>query len=322
MTDFLANIPESVLERCGRLDLSVESKNCHQAVDQILEKTVLSGGKRLRPMLTYLAGQIVLNDISQLDPFSKAIEMVHAASLAHDDVVDEATLRRGEPSINIVASNKRAVLAGDYLLADVIYTLAHKGDLEIVKEMSKVIEELALGEWIQSDAILERSYSRELIQKIAHYKTASVMSWCTWISSYLANHSAEGQQAAKSLGHHIGIAFQLMDDTLDFSEDSQKDQLLDIKNNIVNSVVLEWLEMNPSVFKEYKDGKDLIDLWTNENLKNIDEAVQSVVDIANSHMDQAKKALDIIVQESTNKEAKELASPILFLMDFILKRSF
>ncbi len=322
MTEFLTQIPESVLHKCGELELNIESQNCHKAIDDILARTVLSGGKRLRPMLTYLSARIFFSDIERLDPFAKAIEMVHAASLAHDDVVDNATKRRGEDSINIVSSNKRAVLAGDYLLADVIYTLAHKGDIKIVQEMSKVIEDLALGEWIQSDAIEKRNYSRELIEKIAQYKTASVMSWCTWIAAYLAGVGPSTQDSARELGRRIGLAFQLMDDTLDFNEDSQKDQLLDIQNGIVNSVTLEWLHLNPELLKSYQEGSELIDLWTEDNLSNIDQALKQVTTMAHEHMRVAKTCLNQMVESSELENALELSSPLNFLMDFILKRDF
>lgn len=250
MTELLNRIPPEILERIGGIDLDIESTNCHKAIEELLARTVLDGGKRLRPMITYLMGRIVLEDLSSLDPFAKAIEMVHAASLAHDDVVDEASLRRGSPSINAVASNKRAVLAGDYLLADVIYNLSHQGDLKIVQKMSCVITDLAVGEWVQSDAIEKRAYTKEVIERIAFLKTASVMSWCTWVSCYKAGLSQEQCDCAYNVGKHIGIAFQMMDDVLDFSKDSQKDELLDVKNNIVNSVILEWLELNPTKFEK------------------------------------------------------------------------
>src|SRR5690606_31879505 len=123
---------------------------------------VLLGGKRLRPLLTYLCGNFFGVKADALDVYAKAIEMVHAASLSHDDVVDGANTRRGKPSINAESSNKQAVLAGDYLLADVIVELTKQGDLTLVQEMSYVIQALAEGEWIQLDAAASRQYTREL----------------------------------------------------------------------------------------------------------------------------------------------------------------
>ncbi|OIQ15568.1 MAG: hypothetical protein BM556_18180 [Bacteriovorax sp. MedPE-SWde] len=323
MTNFFAAIPSGILEKIGDMNLSIESESCHDAVSDVLSKTVLSGGKRLRPMLCFLMGSYFNIDINELDPFAKSIEMVHAASLAHDDVVDNATQRRGEPSINIVASNKKAVLAGDYLLADVIYTLASQGDLTIVKEMSKVIQDLALGEWIQSDAIEQRAYTQELIERIAHYKTASVMSWCTWIGAYAAKAPSEICDQAKEFGHRVGLAFQMMDDTLDFASTSDKDFLLDVKNGVVNSVILEWLLIHPAKYEAYKKGESLESLW---NEDRIDEAVKIVEARAREHMNIASNCLnsicDYLVANGMDKEeAMKKMAPLEYIMSFIIDRN-
>jgi geranylgeranyl pyrophosphate synthase len=322
MTNFFEAIPEEILAKIGDMDLSIESESCHEAVASVLAKTVLSGGKRLRPMLCFLMGSYFNIDINTLDPFAKSIEMVHAASLAHDDVVDNATQRRGEPSINIVSSNKRAVLAGDYLLADVIYTLSHQGDLHIVQEMSKVIQDLALGEWIQSDAIEQRAYTQELIERIAHYKTASVMSWCTWIGAYAAKAPTNICEQAREFGHRVGLAFQMMDDTLDFASTSEKDFLLDVKNGVVNSVILEWLLLHPAKYEAYKSGESLESIW---NEDRIDEAVKIVEARAREHMNVAASCLNsisdyLVSQGMTKEEANKKMAPLEFIMSFIIDR--
>lgn len=321
MTELLGRIPPEILERIGDLSLKVESQNCQEAIEELISNTVLSGGKRLRPMITFLMGRVLTDKLDSLDPFAKSIEMVHAASLAHDDVVDNATTRRGEPSINIVSSNKRAVLAGDYLLANVIFQLAHQGDLKIVQKMSSVITDLAVGEWVQSDAIEHRNYSKDIIERIAFLKTATVMSFCTWVSAHLENLSENTCVDAYNVGKNIGLAFQLMDDTLDFSNDSKKDKLLDIKNNIVNSVVLEWLELNPNKFSEYKNGADLIDLWSDDHLE---QAISNVKERAYLYMVDAQASLKAVCKESKLGEelALERATPLFYIMEFIINRKF
>lgn len=323
MTNLFEAIPPSVLAKIGDMKLNIESENCLAAVDELLSKTVLSGGKRLRPMLSYLMGNLYGVELDKLDVYAKAIEMVHAASLAHDDVVDNATQRRGEPSINIEASNKKAVLAGDYLLADVIYSLSNAGDLVVVQEMSQVIQDLALGEWIQSDAIDQKSYTRELIEKIAQNKTASVMSWCTWIGAHVAMAPLEVANASRELGRRVGLAFQMMDDTLDFASTSEKDFLLDVKNGVVNSVILEWLELHPQKYEEYKNGADLETVWSEDNIQ---AAVSKVEARAKDHMSVARECLSTIstylksqgVDDDTIMERK---APVEFIMSFIIDRN-
>lgn len=324
MTSFFEAIPESILNKIDALNLEIKSENCSIAVNEALAKTVLSGGKRLRPMITYLFAELFFTDNSAIDTVASSIEMVHGASLAHDDVVDNATQRRGAPSINIVESNKKAVLAGDYLLAEVIYNLSKLGDTKLIEQMACVIKDLALGEWIQSDAIVARSYSSELIEQIAHYKTASVMSFCSWAPAHISGAPSLICDAAHEFGRRLGLAFQMMDDTLDFSGNSTKDALLDVQNNIVNSVILEWLILNPTKFESYKNGTDLIKLWSEDNLL---EAVVVVKNKALSHMQVARDCLSTI--KTYLCEEKALASsvdekllPINFVIDFIINRDF
>jgi geranylgeranyl pyrophosphate synthase len=177
--DFLETLPKEVLDRSKNLDLKIRSTNARDAIDTILAQTVLKGGKRLRPLLTFLSANLFKVDFDEVTPFARATELVHAASLSHDDVIDNATQRRGSPSINILASNKKAVLAGDYLLSSVIVDLCATGELSLVSEMSLVIKDLSVGEWLQLDLIATRDYSRELIREVAMKKTSSVMSYCT-----------------------------------------------------------------------------------------------------------------------------------------------
>ncbi|EQC49431.1 polyprenyl synthetase [Bacteriovorax sp. BSW11_IV] len=322
--EFLSSIPEEILETVGELDLNIESKDCNTAINDLLTRTVLVGGKRLRPLLTYIFGNLFFVEPSKLIPFARAIELVHAASLAHDDVVDNASTRRGEPSINALSSNQKAVLAGDYLLADVIHSLSYKGDLKIVREMSLVIQALADGEWIQLDASKERNYSHDLITKVAMKKTASVMGWCCWIGSYVAGKNESIQNYAKEFGEKIGVAFQLMDDTLDFSKDSKKDALLDVQNGIINSVLYEWLLLHPEIKARFENGENVADLFDGDR---IDEACAIVEKRALDLLTSARELLVIIEKEcalnSEELERFEKAKiPVFKILEYLAGRKF
>jgi len=324
LTELLSSIDPRILESINEMDLGIESENCNQEVNQLLQKTVLVGGKRLRPMLTQLMGAFFGRSVDDVLPFARAIELVHAASLAHDDVIDNATERRGVPSINIAGSNKKAILAGDYLLADVIVSLTKTGHLELVKEMSLVIQDLAEGEWIQSDACESRNYTKEIIEKIADLKTASVMSWCCLAPAMLSTQSENLVEYARSFGSHLGLAFQMMDDTLDFSGQSKKDHLLDLKNGVVNSVVYEWFTMRPEIFDKFKKGEDILSLVGEENL---DKAVEVVQKKAHWHLDQAKNVLQIMQTElsdeiKTSEVHKNSITPLNLIIDYMGGRKF
>ena len=289
--DFLDSLPTEVRLKSSHLDLKIRSVNAHSAIDQVLSQTVLRGGKRLRPLLTYLMSNLFRVELESVTPFARATELVHAASLSHDDVIDNATMRRGAPSINILASNKKAVLAGDYLLSSVIVDLSATGHLDLVKAMSLVIKDLSEGEWLQLDLIESRNYSRELIREIAAKKTSSVMSYCSYAPAVLANMPETILKNAKAFGVSLGLAFQLIDDTLDYSEVSLKDQELDLKNGIVNSVVFELLLERDDLMKRFKNGEDLTGLLTNIDIKPY---VEKISIEAMTHLEDARKNLTMI----------------------------
>jgi len=322
LQDFLSTIPLKTLKHVKDMDLNISSNNCSKAVNELLQNSVLVGGKRLRPLLTYLVGHLYSVDFKTLDPYAKSIELVHAASLSHDDVIDNATTRRGVASINIQASNKKAVLAGDYLLSDVIVNLTNAGNLELVGEMAKVIQDLAIGEWIQADAIETRDYTSELIEEIAIKKTASVMSWCCYAPAILAGLSRSTIEKSKQMGIDLGIAFQLMDDTLDFSSESQKDANLDLDNELVNSVIFQWLSMHPVEFEKYRNGESLSKLYNGEK---IEKAVEVVREAANKHIESARNLLeeiqkDLCTNEKEMKAFNKNKKPILYIFDYLTQR--
>ncbi|MBY0412644.1 MAG: polyprenyl synthetase family protein [Bdellovibrionales bacterium] len=289
IADFLDALPKDSLESSKNMDLQIRSVNAHQAIDAILSKTVLRGGKRLRPLLTFLMAHLFRVDSKLVTPFARASELVHAASLSHDDVIDNATIRRGAPSINVLASNKKAVLAGDYLLSSVIVDLTNAGNLELVREMSLVIKDLSEGEWLQLDLIDDRNYTRELIREVAMKKTSSVMSYCSVAPAILSGADKKTVELCREFGKRLGLAFQLIDDTLDYSGDSQKDQELDLKNGIVNAVVYELLEHHSDLFERFKKGEDLINVVSGIAFSSFVEKVSSE---AQAHLEAARHVLE------------------------------
>lgn len=301
MKDFLASLPKEAIESSQNIDLKIRSVNAHAAIDAVLSKTVLKGGKRLRPLLTFLMAHLFNVDFNLALPYARATELVHAASLSHDDVIDNATIRRGAPSINIEASNKKAVLAGDYLLSSVIVDLSAAGNLELVREMSLVIKDLSEGEWLQLDLISDRNYTREIIREVAEKKTSSVMSYCAVAPAILAGSSEAIVFECREFGRRLGLAFQLIDDTLDYSGDSMKDQELDLKNGVVNAVVFEVLDSNKTLMNRFFKGENLMDVV---NGLDFSPFVQIISDEAQEHLKSAHTSL-MIIRESLKNNYKK-----------------
>lgn len=288
--DFFNLMPKSVLNAVGEIDLNIPSTTCKKEINDLLQRTVLVGGKRLRPLLTHLVGDLFQLDVKSVAPFARAVELVHAASLSHDDVIDNATMRRGLPSINIVASNKKAVLAGDTLLSSVIVDLTEAGHLSLVREMSYVIRDLSEGEWIQADLILSRDYTKNSIREIAMKKTSSVMSYCCLAPAILKGFNPKMVENAREFGNCLGLAFQMIDDTLDYNEKSLKDQMLDLKNGIVNAVIFRHFELNPNLFTKFKSGEDLTELIKVEDL------TMAINDVRNEAHRELEKANQLLLE--------------------------
>ena len=323
ISDFLDALPKEALESSKNMDLKIRSVNAHLAIDAILAKSVLRGGKRLRPLLTFLMAHLFRVDFKTVTPYARASELVHAASLSHDDVIDNATMRRGHPSINILASNKKAVLAGDYLLASVIVDLTNAGNLDLVREMSLVIKDLSEGEWLQLDLIDDRNYSREIIREVAEKKTSSVMSYCAVAPAILSGADKKTIDLCREFGRRLGLAFQLIDDTLDYSAISEKDQELDLKNGIVNAVVFEVLNADEDKFKRFKSGEELIHVVAGVDFSSYAEIVSIE---AHAHLEASKNILDelaIVLKEeyaNNDNELKERIGALELIISYMALR--
>ncbi len=233
-------ISPAVLNSVQRLDFSLSEWQRNPRIGKLLGKTVLSGGKRLRPLMTFMMADLLGVEHQVIEPFSRYIELVHASTLAHDDVIDNAEYRRGEPSINIVASNKQAVLAGDYLLAYVLQEIAQTGRNDLVSEMAAIIADLAEGEWLQIENSVKKDLSWADVERVALKKTGSVLRWSCAAPALLAYPNGYLLPEARRLGEAIGIAFQLTDDILDFKR-SDGSEGADIKNRVVSAVIFEAL---------------------------------------------------------------------------------
>lgn len=320
--EFTKAMPAHILQNIKEINLNISSENCLSAINDLLQQTVLVGGKRLRPLLTHLVADLFGVPATKVAPYSRAVELVHAASLSHDDVIDNATMRRGAPSINIVATNKKAVLAGDTLLSTVIVDLCQAGNLELVKEMSLVIRDLSEGEWIQADLIQTRHYTQELIREIALKKTSSVMSYCCLAPAILADFSPEMVKVAKSFGESLGLAFQMIDDTLDYNEESMKDQLLDLQNGIVNTVIFHHLTTHPDFMAKFKAGADLTSLISVEVLR---PSIDFVKAQAHLELEKAHNDLNTLFHYLTTEKGKKLSTdallPLQTVISFIALRS-
>ncbi|CAN1829741.1 Solanesyl diphosphate synthase 3, chloroplastic/mitochondrial [Linum perenne] len=177
-------------------------------------------------------------------------EMIHVASLLHDDVLDDADTRRGIKSLNLVMGNKVAVLAGDFLLSRACVALASLRNTEVVSLLATVVEHLVTGETMQMTTTSEQRCSMEYYMEKTYYKTASLISNSCKAVALLAGQTAEVATLAFEYGRNLGLAFQLIDDVLDFTGTSAslgKGSLSDIRHGIVTAPILFAIEEFPQL---------------------------------------------------------------------------
>ena len=239
-------MPQETVKAVENLDLSIQVRSVPE-IDTLLSKTVLFRGKKFRPTLCFLVGQLLGIPFKELAPYARAAEFVHAATLAHDDVIDESLTRRNRPTLNARSSNARAVLAGDLLLARVMAELSQLGNTRLIHELALTVEDLVNGEWLQLEARKIPSVSRLHLETVAKKKTASLMAWCCGTPAVLAGLDESMIEACRKLGESLGVAFQMIDDIIDYDESGDKPFAQDVREGLVNFVTFEILEQNPSL---------------------------------------------------------------------------
>ncbi len=185
-------------------------------INQMGHYIVGNGGKRLRPMLLLLAAK-TLGDISHNHLIMAAvIEFIHTATLLHDDVVDESDLRRGQQSANAVWGNAASVLVGDYLYSRAFEMMVRTGNMRVMEILSKTTTAIAEGEVLQLLNCNNPETTEEKYLEVIARKTAILFSAATRLSAVIANVDTAIEEQLADYGQHLGIAFQLIDDALDY----------------------------------------------------------------------------------------------------------
>lgn len=212
-------------------DLRILSENLtnlisarHPILGAAAEHLFDAGGKRLRPAIVLLVSRATMPE-QDITPrhrrLAEITEMIHTASLVHDDVVDEAELRRSVPTVNSIFGNRIAVLAGDFLFAQSSWYLANLDNLEVVKLLSEVIRDFAEGEIQQGINCFDTNLSLEAYLEKSYYKTASLIANSAKAAAILSNSSRDIAESLYNYGRNLGLAFQIVDDILDFTSPTE-----------------------------------------------------------------------------------------------------
>ena len=212
----LKNLVRGKLEKVEHLiNLRLESKV--ELIQKMTSHHLESGGKRLRALLTLGSAKLAGYDLGERDVnLAGCVELIHSATLLHDDVIDESVLRRGKKTTNTIWGNQSSILTGDYLLSRCFEIMVDDGDLEILKLLSSTSAKIAQGEVLQLQHKGEADLLEETYIKIINLKTAALFSAATETGACLAKLEDKKKEALASYGKNLGLAFQIADDALDY----------------------------------------------------------------------------------------------------------
>jgi octaprenyl-diphosphate synthase len=218
----LVNLVEADLEACNRVIVS-RMDSPVSLIPQLAAHIVAAGGKRLRPLLTLAAARLCgypdrPGSARHVD-LAACVEFIHTATLLHDDVVDESQLRRGLASANAVFGNKASVLVGDFLFARSFQLMVDDGSLKVLAILSKAAATIAEGEVLQLVTQNDLSTSEARYLEVIQGKTAALFAAACQIGAVVANRPEREEAALSEYGMKLGIAFQLVDDALDYVAD-------------------------------------------------------------------------------------------------------
>lgn len=193
-----------------------------ELIPQLAHHLIDSGGKRLRPMLSIASAKLCDYHGAGHVRTASAVEFMHTATLLHDDVVDESATRRGKKTARILWGNQASVLVGDFLLGQAFKMLVEVGSLAVLRIMSQAAATIAEGEVMQLAAAKNMTTTEDEYLAIINAKTAALFAAAAEAGPALAQRPADEQSALRSYGKNLGLAFQLIDDALDYSGDSAR----------------------------------------------------------------------------------------------------
>ena len=215
-------LKDSVDEKLVLVEEKIKSKLLSEVdlVQKMTEYHIDSGGKRLRALLTLGSAKLCGYTKGGRDiNLAACVEMIHGATLMHDDVIDLGNIRRGKETLNSIWGNHSSVLVGDYLLSRCFEMMVEDGNLEVLKLLSSTSSKIAQGEVLQLQHKGEIDMLEETYLKIITAKTAELFSAATKVGAILSNKEIKEKEALEFYGKNLGLTFQIADDTLDYNSD-------------------------------------------------------------------------------------------------------
>ena len=291
-------------------------------VDEVAKYLVRHKGKQLRPMLVLVSAKTIAEPTRASYLAAVVVELLHTATLVHDDVVDESELRRGFPTINKIWKNKISILMGDYLLAKSLIIATETGSLELMNIIATVAKQMSKGELMQIQKARKLNITEDEYFQLIGDKTASLISACCEIGAMTAGASREKQEILKNFGHYLGIAFQIKDDLLDYQSK------VDILGKPVGHDIKEKKITLPLLYafqnSQERNRRHIIRLLKN-GVKR--KQVSEIITFVNDHKgtiqaeQKANHYKDLAVQELEKLSESKARQTLISLAEFVVNRS-
>ena len=291
-------------------------------INQLSQHIILSGGKRLRPMLVILAAKACQYQGEEDALLSAVVEFIHTATLLHDDVVDDSDMRRGKQTASTIWGNEAAVLVGDYLYSRAFQMMVRAQSMTIMDLLANTTNTIAQGEVLQLLNVRNPDTSEAKYHEVIYAKTACLFEAASRIGALLGGVSTEQELALQKYGKHLGVAFQLIDDALDYSAQSAtlgKNVGDDLAEGKPTLPLIRAMEMGNAEQKALI--REAIETGKAERFDEINRAIvetgalQYTIDQAESEADTAKQAIDSL-EDSDYKQA------LIFLADYAVERNY
>ncbi|NPA46901.1 MAG: polyprenyl synthetase family protein [Chlorobi bacterium] len=278
-------------------------------------------GKRMRPMLVFLTAKMLNNHITERSYRGAAIiELIHTATIVHDDVVDESTFRRGFFSLNALWRNKIAVLVGDYLLAKGLVLSIDNNDFDLLRIISTAVKEMSEGELLQIEKARKLDITEEVYFDIIRQKTATLIAACTAMGAASVGSDVKTVRELHRFGELLGLAFQIKDDLFDYTRDNiGKPTGIDIKERKMTLPLIYALQN-----ADAKRRKWILKILRKHNTdkQKVRELIDYVrqsggLDYATRKMHELKDQALQILEHYPDNEAKQ---SLILLADYVINR--
>jgi octaprenyl-diphosphate synthase len=317
----LKKIAAPVKKEVNALEIKLETILKNTILKENFNNTFLTKGKKIRPIFLFLLSRSLGYEAEDIIDYGIIVELLHNASLVHDDIIDHSDKRRGLNTFNAVYSNDIAVLMGDYLFLLANKTALEKNNIQLLKTLSEHNERLLLGEILEGFNSFRIDISEQEYMKIIKDKTASLFELVGDITSLLINADNSLKKKLIELGFIIGLSFQIIDDILDYKADKKrvgKPIMNDLVEGTITLPLIYSMKNSPDLKKSVKQYFKNRDIKLLEEIRNKIEksgGFEYSNQVVNGYMVKAKEIIssfkDSIYTDSLNQ-----------LFDFIIKRAF